>query len=193
MERTKSILGIVGNETRRRILAFLSEGPHYVLEISKKLDITQPAVLKQLTLLERAGLVESFMKASKYGASRKYFKICDSVNIEVVINPRDFRITKHPSTISCPVYLENEKAMEELTTQINEAKNLNEKAVKAQEMMRRTATLLSCEKYIAEDWNCRNCHMISSLRKRISETIIHMSKGEMTSVIQVLTSLMDLV
>ncbi|KPV64144.1 MAG: Helix-turn-helix domain protein [Candidatus Bathyarchaeota archaeon BA1] len=192
MERAEQVLEIVGNETRRRILAVLSEGPHYILEVSKKLDVTQPAILKHLALLERVGLVESFMKASRFGAPRKYYKICDSVNLEVVINPRDFRVVKHPSTISCPTYIHSEEVMRELADEINKAKDLNEKVAKARNLIREADMLLSCKRYGEEHWNCRNCHKIASLRKRVSEIVIHMSKGDIISGIQALTSVMDL-
>jgi predicted transcriptional regulator len=190
MERAEQVLEVIGNETRRKILKVLSEGPHYILEISKKLNVTQPAILKHLALLEQVGLVESFTRASRFGAPRKYYKICDSVKLEVVINPRDFRVTKHPPTISCPTYIHSEKVMRELTNEINKAKDLNEKAVMAHKLIREADMLLSCKKH-RENWNCRNCRKIASLRKRVSEIVIHMSKGDITSGLQALTSVMD--
>ena len=102
MERTEHLLKLIGNETRRKILTLLSEKPHYISQISKKLDVTQPAILKHLTLLEKAGVIESFLKESPLGAPRKYYKICNSINIEVAIHPGDFKVTKHPLAIECP-------------------------------------------------------------------------------------------
>jgi predicted transcriptional regulator len=192
MERTGQLLKIIGNETRRKILALLSESPHYALQVSKKLNVTQPAILKHLTLLEGAGLVESFVKESKFGAPRKYYKICDSVNLEVVIGPQDFRVSKHPSAITCPIYICEDGIMRQLTAGINKTRNLSEKVARAQNLIKEANKLLSCKNYTKEDWNCRSCRKITLLRKKVSEIVIHVAKGDVTSGLQALTSVMDL-
>ena len=191
MERTEQLLEIVGNETRRRILALLSEKPHYISEISKKLDVTQPAILKHLALLEKAGVIESFAEESPFGAPRKYYKIRDSVNIEVAIHPTDFRVTKHPPAIECPTYTNLEGEMGRLTDEINKARDVVEKAAKAGELRERADMLLACQKYNGESWDCRECRRIASLRKSVSEVIIQVAGGEISSGLRTLSALID--
>jgi len=187
MKPAESVLQIVGNETRRKILRLLSEEPQYISQIAKKLDVTQPAILKHLSLLQRAGLIESFWRKSPLGAARKYYKICDSVGIEIAINPEDFKVTGHPQRMSCPRYLEVEEEIGQLTEQINEAEDLVVKATKARKLMEIADRLLSCQDYEGGDWNCKNCHRIASLRKEVSQIILHVSRGELESGLRRLT------
>jgi len=141
MKSMDEVLQIVGNETRRRMLTLLSEEPHYISQIAKKLDVTQPAILKHLSLLQKAGLIESFWRKSPLGAARKYFKICDSVGIEIAINPKDFAVTRHPRRMSCPKYLEMKGGIEQLTEEINRAGDLALKASKARNFRKLTETI----------------------------------------------------
>lgn len=48
----------LGDQTRRNLLARLSEGPAMVTELAKPFDMSLPAVGKHLRVLEKAGLVE---------------------------------------------------------------------------------------------------------------------------------------
>jgi predicted transcriptional regulator len=178
MESVDNLLQMVGNETRRKILTLLSEEPHFISQIARKLDVTQPAILKHLSLLERAGLIESFWRKSPLGAERKYYKICDSVGVEIAIDPKDFKVTRHPRKISCPEYLEMEGTIEQLTAEINKAEGLAAKASKAQKLEDIADDLLSCENYEDGNWNCVNCHRAASLRKEVSQIILHVSRGE---------------
>jgi len=178
MKSMDEVLQIVGNETRRRILTLLSEEPHYISQIAKKLDVTQPAILKHLSLLQKAELIESFWRKSPLGAARKYYKICDSVGIEIAINPKDFRITRHAQKMSCSKYLEMERVIKRLTEEINRAEDVAAKAAKARELMGVADALLSCVDYEKGNWNCENCHRVATLRKEASQIILHVSKGD---------------
>lgn len=51
------IFSALGDPTRRAILAALALGPQPVGEIAKPFDMSEPAVIKHLAVLERAGLV----------------------------------------------------------------------------------------------------------------------------------------
>lgn len=181
------ILQIVGNENRRKILTLLSEGPHYISQIAKKLDVTQPAILKHLGLLQDAGLIESFWKKNPLGAARKYYKICDSVSVEIAINPKDFRLTRRPQKMNCSKFLEMEKVIKHLTKEINETKDVKVKAVKAQKLSGKASTLLSCEEYKKGDWNCENCRRFASLRAEASQIILCVSRGDIDSGLRRLT------
>jgi ArsR family transcriptional regulator len=178
MKSTDEVLQIVGNETRRRILTLLSEKPHYISQIAKKLDVTQPAILKHLSLLQKAGLIESFWKKNPLGAARKYYKICDSVDIEIAINPKNFRVSRRPQRMNCSKYLEMERVIKRLTEEINRAEDVATKAAKARELIGVADSLLSCVDYKSGNWNCENCHRVASLRKEASQIILHVSKGD---------------
>jgi len=187
MKSVDKILQIVGNETRRRILTLLSEEPHYISQIAKKLDVTQPAILKHLSLLHKAGLIESFWRKSSLGAARKYYKICDSVGIEIAINPKNFRVSRRPQRMSCSKYLEMERMIKRLTEEINRAEDVAVKAAKARKLIEVADSLLSCVEYERGNWNCENCHRVASLRKETSQIILHVSRGDIESGLRKLT------
>jgi len=187
MKSMEKVLQIVGNETRRRILTLLSKEPHYISQIARKLDVTQPAILKHLSLLQRAGLIESFWRKSPLGAARKYYKICDSIGIEIAIHPKDFRVAKHPQRMSCHKYLEMERVIKQLTEGINRVEDVALKAAKARELMEMADALLSCEDYEKGNWNCENCRRVASLRKEASQIILHVSRGDIESGLRRLT------
>lgn len=178
MESNDKILQIVGNETRRKILTILSEEPRYISEISKKLEVTQPAILKHLSILEKAGLIESFWRKSPVGAARKYYRICDSVGVEIAINPKGFRVNRRPQKVNCSNYFEIERTSKQLTDEINRAKDLTAKAAKARELMKVADSLLSCADYKRGKWNCETCHQVASLRKEASQIVLHVSNGD---------------
>jgi ArsR family transcriptional regulator len=181
METTGKILQIVGNETRRKMLTLLSQEPHYISEIAKKLEITQPAILKHLTILEEAGLIESFKKDSPMGAARKYYRICNTVGIEVAINPKSFKVNKQFQTTSCPTYVKIEQTIKQLTEQINQAKDLSTKASRARELMKAADTLLACIDFEKGKWSCETCHQMAILRKETSQIILRVSNGDIES------------
>jgi ArsR family transcriptional regulator len=187
MKSMEKVLQIIGNENRRKILTLLSEEPHYISQIAKKLDVTQPAILKHLSLLQKAGLIESFWRKNPLGAARKYYKICDSVGIEIAINPKGFRVAGSSQRMSCSKYMETERAIKRLTEEINRAEDVDTKAAKAQELMAVADSLLSCVDYEKGNWNCENCHRVASLRKEAAQIILHVSKGDVESGLRKLT------
>jgi ArsR family transcriptional regulator len=191
MKSMGNLLEVVGNETRRRILALLSEEPRYISEISRKLNVTQPAILKHLSVLQTAGLIEGFWRKNPLGAPRKYYKICDSVGIEIAINPKEFRITRQSQRMNCSKYLETEQAMKRLTEEINRTKDVATKAAKAEELVKMANSLLSCTGYQKGSWNCENCHRAASLRKEASQVILYVSRGEIDSGLRKLTETID--
>ena len=60
-------LTILENPTRRQILRKLVKEPHYSLQISELLDVSQQAVVKHLKVLEEAGFVDSEKVPSEKG------------------------------------------------------------------------------------------------------------------------------
>ena len=84
-EMAEVLLEVLGNESRRRILALLSKKPCYVSEISYSLKMAPKAVLEHLEKLEKAGIIRSFEEGR-----RRYYCIDKSLRIEVTIAPHVF-------------------------------------------------------------------------------------------------------
>ena len=53
------IFEALSSQTRRKILAYLSEGPLHAGDVAAKFDLSQPTVSKHLRILEGAGLLVS--------------------------------------------------------------------------------------------------------------------------------------
>src|SRR5947208_11846012 len=53
-----AVFGALADPTRRAIAERLAEGPASVTELAEPFDVTLPAIVKQLAVLEHAGLVE---------------------------------------------------------------------------------------------------------------------------------------
>ena len=78
-----SILSIVENPTRRKILQAVVREPHYPLQLSKELGISQQAVVKNLNLMEREGLVVSYRESSDRGPDRIFYKPSSEFTITI--------------------------------------------------------------------------------------------------------------
>ena len=61
-DKLSLIFSALADPTRRAILAALALGPMPVGESAEPLDMSEPAVIKHLKVLERAGLVETDRK-----------------------------------------------------------------------------------------------------------------------------------
>lgn len=92
---TDLILDILGNDTRRKILAILSQEPMYFNQLAKEIDIGQQAILRHLQALETNGLIETYSEKSKLGApDRKYYRLNNSFILTVSLSEDDFTVTK---------------------------------------------------------------------------------------------------
>ena len=77
-------LNILENPTRRDILRHLVKEPHYPLQLSELLEVSQQAVVKHLRVLEEAGFVDSESKKSdKGGPPRKVYRVNQSFSIRL--------------------------------------------------------------------------------------------------------------
>ena len=89
------ILDILGNDTRRKILAVLSQEPMYFNQLAKEIDIGQQAILRHLQALEENGLIETYSEKSKLGApDRKYYRLNNSFTLTVSLSEDNFTVTK---------------------------------------------------------------------------------------------------
>ncbi len=83
MSDMDSILSIVENPTRRKILQAVVREPHYPLQLSKELGISQQAVVKNLNLMEKEGLVVSYRESSDRGPDRIFYKPSSEFTITI--------------------------------------------------------------------------------------------------------------
>ncbi len=89
------LLTAVGNSTRREILRHLSKEPHYPLQLSKKLNVSQQAVMKHLKTLEDIGLVRSEDRPSPSGPPRRYYALTKRLSVRIDIGPESFSSSLH--------------------------------------------------------------------------------------------------
>ena len=88
-------LHVLGNHTRRKILEMLVREPHYPLQLSKHLDVSQQAVMKHLKVLQDAGFVQSQKVASeKGGPPKRIYSVQESFSLRLDLGPDLFR-TEH--------------------------------------------------------------------------------------------------
>lgn len=85
-----SLLQVMENPVRRKIIKKLSQQPGYALQLSKELGLGQPLVAKHLTLMENVGLVTSTMEESPAGPKRKRYSLARSISITMDLAPNLF-------------------------------------------------------------------------------------------------------
>ena len=77
--------------------------------------------------------------------------------------------------INCPIFLKREWTIKELTRDINQAKTVSDKAERAKHLNHEVKMLLSCEKYDKKKEDCKNCRLISTVRKETAKLLIKAS------------------
>lgn len=85
-----SLLQVMENPVRRKIIKKLSQQPAYALQLSKELGLGQPLVAKHLALMENVGLVTSTTEESPAGPKRKRYSLAKSVSITMDLAPNLF-------------------------------------------------------------------------------------------------------
>jgi len=89
-EELDSLLQVMENPVRRKIIKRLSQAPCYALQLSKELGLGQPLVAKHLGIVEAAGLVTSATEVSPSGPRRKLYSLARSVTITMDLAPNLF-------------------------------------------------------------------------------------------------------
>ncbi len=92
-----TILSIVENPTRRKILQAVVREPHYPLQLSKELGISQQAVVKNLNLMEKEGLVESYHQSSDRGPDRIFYRPSSEFSITIDMRNSMFEVRMIPT------------------------------------------------------------------------------------------------
>jgi predicted transcriptional regulator len=86
-----SVLQVIENPIRRRIIKRLSQEPGYALQLSKELGLGQPLVARHLSLMEKAGLVTSALERSPNGPERRRYSLAKSISITMDVAPHLFK------------------------------------------------------------------------------------------------------
>jgi len=73
MNEMNELLSMIENPTRRRILEALAIEPHYPLQLSKVLGVSQPAIVKHLDQMERIGMIRGYQEESRMGPKKTLY------------------------------------------------------------------------------------------------------------------------
>lgn len=93
MEDLDSVLSVIENPARRQILEALVREPHYPLQLSKELGISQQAIVKHLKVLEDNGIVGTYTeKSDLQGPQRKKYYLVQAFSIVVDLTPNLFNV-----------------------------------------------------------------------------------------------------
>lgn len=90
MDELDILLSVIENPTRRRILEALVREPHYPLQLSRELGLSQQGIVKHLKVLEDYKLVRSYNEDSDQGPSRRIYVPTTGFTITVDIGPSLF-------------------------------------------------------------------------------------------------------
>ena len=83
-----TLLSVIEHPTRRRILEALVREPHYSLQLSKELGMSQQAIMKHMKVLEECDLVRSYQGESDQGGpARKLYVPTTKFTITVDFGP----------------------------------------------------------------------------------------------------------
>jgi len=82
-----TLLTMLENPIRRKILRRLSQETSYPLEIAKEIGIGQQVVTTHLALMERDGFVQSTMESSPLGPNRRLYSLKQSAYLTVSFGP----------------------------------------------------------------------------------------------------------
>ena len=119
MDDLDRILSVVENPTRRRILQAIVREPHYPLQLSKELGISQQSVVKNLDVKERNGMVVHYRQSSNVGPDRIFYR--PSSEFTILIDLRNGMFETH---MVSPETKNEDKEKED--TKIEETKEFQE-------------------------------------------------------------------
>ncbi len=134
---TDMLLDILGSKTRRRILELLAEEPRYLLQLSKELGVTMPAIQKHLEVLKDGGLIVSFEEKSDLGApARRYYRLKSSVYLTAGITSNFVKIETLPLAVEAPKDVPKEFTdLQREVEELREIKGYKEKLKKSDELL----------------------------------------------------------
>ncbi|AIZ57077.1 helix-turn-helix domain protein [Candidatus Methanoplasma termitum] len=142
MNDLDTILSVIENPTRRRILMALVREPHYPLQLSKELGVSQQAIMKNLDILEKNGLVESRKESSDRGPVKMVYRPTSEFTLTIDMRNGLFR-----ATLSMPASVDDaqenrdmefdevRETLSEIDRQISEFDRLREEMIERRNRM----------------------------------------------------------
>ena len=91
-------LYLLHNTTRRQILERLAREPHYPMQLSELIGVSQPAIVKHLKELEDGGMVTKSKVPSEKGGPPKTIYAVDRCLLYTSPSPRDRQKSRMPSS-----------------------------------------------------------------------------------------------
>jgi predicted transcriptional regulator len=128
-----TILQVVENPVRRKIIKRLSREPAYQLQLSKELGLGQSLVAKHLKTMKDAGLVTVTGEESASGPERRRYSLARGITITMDLGPNLF-IEKgtvfgpHPGRKRSGFVAHLRKRVEETSEKLDDAKRVSELA-----------------------------------------------------------------
>jgi predicted transcriptional regulator len=102
-------LYLLQNVVRRQILERLAREPHYPMQLSELIGVSQPAIVKHLKELEDGGMVsKSRVPSEKGGPPRTVYSVDRAFSIQVDIGPDLFRCEQRKLPGGGPMRLSNQ-------------------------------------------------------------------------------------
>jgi predicted transcriptional regulator len=83
----ETVVEVLGNPIRRRIIRKLSEGPDYTLRLSNELNIHQQLASKHLKVIRNAELVDVLRQKSQKGADKNVFSLNKFYSLQIDFSP----------------------------------------------------------------------------------------------------------
>ena len=124
MVSSEELLDILGNETRRMILALLAEKPRYTTEIASLLEVGQKAINDHLRIMSEFGVIEPYVQKQSRGSPRKYFKINERFKLEFTLTPGFFQVYIIDSEMDMKSILEQFPEFKELQKKVERIENI---------------------------------------------------------------------
>ena len=101
-------LSLLQNKARRAILERLVREPHYPLQLSDQIGVSQQAVMKHLKLLEQAGFVVKMKAASiKGGPPKNIYSVQQAISLRIDLGPDLFHCEQRKLPAGGPLKLSN--------------------------------------------------------------------------------------
>ncbi|MCL2032246.1 MAG: helix-turn-helix domain-containing protein [Methanomassiliicoccaceae archaeon] len=145
MNNIDTILSVIENPTRRRILTALVREPHYPLQLSRELGVSQQAIMKNLDIMERSGLVESRRESSDKGPFKTVYRPTSEFTLTVDLRNGMFRATlSEPDRVEAAqrnddMELEEiRESLSEIDKRISEFDKLREEMIERRNVMIRS-------------------------------------------------------
>jgi predicted transcriptional regulator len=83
----ETVVEVIGNPIRRRIIQKLSEGPDYTLRLSNELNINQQLASKHMNVIRNAELVDVIRQKSDKGPEKKMFSLNKFYSLQIDFSP----------------------------------------------------------------------------------------------------------